>query len=143
MSIALQNKNYSTQDAFGRRVAARLDSGAQHLPHEIAERLKAARMVALSARKVPQMQVAGGIVSNGGTAALLLGDGHRSLWEQFAALLPLVVLLVGLLTIGILQEQNRAQELAEVDAELLVDELPPAAYTDPGFTHFLSLKQQD
>jgi hypothetical protein len=31
----------------------------------------------------------------------------------------------------------RASEIAAVDAELLTDELPPAAYTDPGFLQFL------
>jgi hypothetical protein len=35
------------------------------------------------------------------------------------------------------QDQYRADELADVDVELLTDELPPAAYTDPGFIEFL------
>ena len=29
------------------------------------------------------------------------------------------------------------QELAEIDTALLVDDLPPAAYSDPGFVQFL------
>jgi hypothetical protein len=32
---------------------------------------------------------------------------------------------------------NRANELAEVDSALLIDDLPPAAYADPGFLQFL------
>jgi hypothetical protein len=35
------------------------------------------------------------------------------------------------------QSDRRATELAEVDAALLTDELPPAAYADPGFLQFL------
>jgi hypothetical protein len=30
-----------------------------------------------------------------------------------------------------------AFELAEVDSALLVDDLPPQAYADPGFAHFM------
>jgi hypothetical protein len=30
-----------------------------------------------------------------------------------------------------------------VDAELLADDLPPAAYTDPGFVHFLTTNRRD
>jgi hypothetical protein len=43
----------------------------------------------------------------------------------------------GLIVITTLQEDNRTDELAEVDAALLTDDLPPAAYTDPGFAQFL------
>ena len=40
-----------------------------------------------------------------------------------------------------MQVDNRANELAaEVDAALLTDDLPPAAYTDPGFAQFLKTK---
>ncbi|RYF37002.1 MAG: DUF3619 family protein, partial [Comamonadaceae bacterium] len=31
------------QDQFGRRLAARLDAGASQLPHDVSERLRAAR----------------------------------------------------------------------------------------------------
>jgi hypothetical protein len=30
-----------------------------------------------------------------------------------------------------------AQDLAEIDSAILADDLPPAAYTDPGFAQFL------
>jgi len=36
-----------------------------------------------------------------------------------------------------LQDEMRAKEIAEVDAELLIDDLPPQAYTDPGFAQFV------
>jgi hypothetical protein len=35
------------------------------------------------------------------------------------------------------QTDRRASELAEVDAALLTDDLPPSAYADPGFVQFL------
>jgi len=31
-----------------------------------------------------------------------------------------------------------ALELAEVDAALLIDDLPPQSYADPAFAHFLN-----
>jgi hypothetical protein len=54
-----------------------------------------------------------------------------------AAWLPLLALLLGLLAINVAQDEFRAHELAEVDAELLIDELPPGAFTDQGFAQFL------
>ena len=47
------------------------------------------------------------------------------------------MLVVGLLAINSIQNENRAREIAEVDAALLTDELPPAAFADPGFIQFL------
>jgi hypothetical protein len=51
----------------------------------------------------------------------------------------MVLLVVGLLTINMVLDEFRANEVAEVDAALLTDDLPPVAYTDPGFVHFLKL----
>jgi hypothetical protein len=36
-----------------------------------------------------------------------------------------------------MQDDNRAEELAAIDSALLTDDLPPAAYTDPGFAQYL------
>ena len=38
---------------------------------------------------------------------------------------------------------NRLGNQVMIDTELLTDELPPAAYTDPGFVHFLSINRRD
>jgi hypothetical protein len=48
-----------------------------------------------------------------------------------------VALVAGLLFINAEQNDDRARELAEVDVALLTDELPPAAFADPGFLQFL------
>ena len=40
---------------------------------------------------------------------------------------------------AVVLDEYRANEIAEVDAALLTDDLPPTAYTDPGFVHFLKL----
>jgi hypothetical protein len=45
--------------------------------------------------------------------------------------------------LGISEAQNelRARELAEVDLALLTDDLPPAAFADPGFLQFLQTEE--
>jgi hypothetical protein len=123
------------QDQFGRRVAARLDAGADELPHDITERLRAARVQALARRQVG-LQAAQTVSATAGQAALT-GDEHVSLWRRLASVLPLLVLAAGLVTIHVIQNERRASEVAEVDAAILTDELPPAAYADPGFVQFL------
>jgi hypothetical protein len=47
------------------------------------------------------------------------------------------VLAAGLVLIHTVQTDRRASELAEVDVQLLTDDLPPQAYADPGFAQFL------
>jgi hypothetical protein len=123
-------------DQFGRAVAARLNAGTDELSYEVRERLRAARVRALETRK--KAAVAPTIMRNGGsTATLALGDGEPSLFNRIASVLPLILLAAGLVLIHIVQSDHRASELAEVDAALLTDDLPPAAYADPGFLQFL------
>jgi hypothetical protein len=123
------------QDQFGRRIAARLDAGADELPHDITERLRAARMQALARRQVG-LQAAQSVSATAGQATLA-GDERVSLWQRLASVLPLLALAAGLVAIHVIQNERRASEVAEVDAALLTDDLPPAAYADPGFVQFL------
>lgn len=126
------------QERFGRAVAARLSAGSHDLPHDIAERLRAGRMQALARRKVVQVRTAPASAVAGMTGgAALLGGGDGGWWTRVASVLPLVALVAGLVTISVWQEEDRTAEVADVDAALLTDELPPAAYTDPGFAQFL------
>jgi hypothetical protein len=47
------------------------------------------------------------------------------------------VLVGGFYLIGQVHQSQQIHAAAEVDAVLLADELPPAAYTDPGFAEYL------
>lgn len=132
----------SAQDRFARNVTARLTEGSMPLPHDISERLRIARMQAIAHRKQVVMRSATTVASQGGSTAALTfgGQGNNegsNWWTRFAATLPLVALVAGLLTIYVVQNDLHADELAEVDAALLTDDLPTAAYTDPGFVEFL------
>jgi hypothetical protein len=133
----------SYQDRLGRNIAARLSDTAQDIPNDISERLKVARMQALAKRKVIKLQAATSVNVQGGAASLNAGDFEGSIWNRLGALIPLLALVAGLLTIAVVQEQQRASEIADVDIELLADDLPPDAYTDPGFAHFLSINRRD
>ena len=130
------------QDRFGLRVAARLSQATQDLPHDISERLKSARVQALARRKVAVLAPAASRYLAGGAAVLGGGDEPIGWWGRLASVLPLVVLAVGLVTIHTLRNEQVAGELAAVDTALLVDDLPPAAYADPGFARFVELRRK-
>jgi hypothetical protein len=139
--FSLPYRNQLVQDRFGVKVAAQLSDAADALPHDISERLRAARMQALGARKVTTGQTARSVVGNGPTVSLTFGDEDVSLWNRIAATIPLIALMVGLVAIYVVQDDSRTRELADVDSALLTDDLPPAAFTDPGFAQFLKLSQ--
>ncbi|MEN9670201.1 MAG: hypothetical protein RL018_478, partial [Pseudomonadota bacterium] len=79
------------------------------------------------------------VFGSGTSASMSFDDEGLNLWSRLASFLPLIALVVGLITISVIQNDLRARELAEVDTALLVDDLPPAAYADAGFAQFLKL----
>lgn len=129
--------NFLPGDRFGREIARRLSDANASLDHDIAERLRVARQQAVAARQRAAAAMPAVAVSGGG-AALQLGTGDDvGLWARVAGMLPLLALVAGLLAIYVVQNDNRASEIAEIDAALLTDDLPTTAYTDPGFLQFL------
>lgn len=138
MTNSLQKQADILQDRYGLKTSSYLSAGAADLSYDISERLRAARVQAVSKRKIAKTVTAGSVVSSGAGAALTWGsEDGMSWWSRIGSVLPLIVLVVGLLMINSVQNDKRAQELAEVDAALLTDELPPAAFADPGFVQFL------
>ena len=135
-------------DAFARRLTARLSEGNASLPYDITERLRAARTQALDKRKkpvvVPVRQAAAQPVLVGANGSAMLGWGGEdgSWWRALVSAVPLAALVVGLVFINIAQDETGANEIAEVDAALLTDDLPPSAYADPGFLQFIKTSSQ-
>ena len=131
-SLSPTNALVSAQEAqFGRLVAARLSAGSENMSHDVGERLRVARMQAVARRRQPA-EVRAAVVASNGVATL-----GAVWWTRLGAIVPLIALVAGLITVSVMQEENRTSELAEVDSALLTDDLPPAAYTDPGFAQFL------
>ena len=143
MKISPQKRLDILQDRFGLKTASRLSAGSAELPHDISERLRSARVQAVSKRKISTVQTAAGLANSGGSAALTWGSGEGwNWWSRIGSVVPLIALVAGLLAINSFQSDNRTQELAEVDAALLTDDLPPAAFADPGFVQFLKTGRQ-
>ena len=131
-------------DALGRAIALRLDNDSPPLPYNVTERLRAARMQALAARK-PELSIAPALdlSLSAGQATLAWGAEGGSLWNRLGSFLPFIALIIGLISIQIIQSDSNTTEIAEIDSALLLDELPPLAYTDPGFLQFLKVNQTE
>ena len=138
MTNSLQNRVDILQDRFALKATSYLSASTTDLPYDISERLRAARVQAVSKRKIATVQAASNLVNTGSSAALTWGsnDGF-GWWAKVGSVMPLIALVVGLLTINSIQNDNRAQEVAEVDVALLTDDLPPAAFSGAGFVQFL------
>ena len=121
-------------DQFGRASAALLSHGAQSLPTGIKDRLYAARMKALSVRKTKKVLVQTRILAG---ATGNWGSHTSGVWDTVSWIAPLVVLVFGLIGIAQWQGDSRINDIAEVDAALLSDDVPPDAYADGGFMAFL------
>lgn len=138
MNTAPNHANEAAADLFARRVAARMAQGADDLPYDITERLRAARMQALAKRRVlAPVHKPAPVVLQSGSTAILGGGGDGGWWNALVSAIPLMALVIGLFAINIAQDENGLNEVAEVDAALLTDDLPPEAYADPGFMQFL------
>jgi Protein of unknown function (DUF3619) len=137
-------QSFSSQDVFARRIVNELDASLEDVPHHVSERLRAARVRALTLRKqkAPVPLYSASMHIQNGVATLGAGPGTGQLWEKMVSFLPLLVLLLGLMFIYEHQNDFRARELADVDQALLLDDLPPDAYTDPGFLKFLSVPRE-
>jgi Protein of unknown function (DUF3619) len=72
-----------------------------------------------------------------------LDDAPPSWGWRVASVLPLLVLLAGLWGINAWYQREQVQAAAEVDMALLSDDLPPAAYADPGFEEYLRTQAAD
>lgn len=128
-------------DRFGHKITARLADSEDTLPHDVTERLRAARVRAVDKRKWVLLQSATDIFSHArsGTATAGHGASHASWWNKLGIAGLVLTLAAGLFTINLIQDELGAQELAEIDTAILTDDLPPSAYIDPGFAQFLKL----
>ena len=89
------------------------------------ERLRAGREQALTKQKK-------------GSALAVAGGGSLGFDFGWAGqVVPLLVLLIGLLTMNYWQQNRYTEEVADIDAQMLADELPPSAYLDRGFDSWL------
>jgi len=120
------------------RLSARLAGGLTAQIDNISERLRFAREKSLArSREVrlaaPASHSIVGVSARG--AAVLAG--FVPWWQRAASALPLVMLVIGFMVIDHWAVREQVVAAADFDAQLLADDLPPAAYSDPGFAEFL------
>lgn len=135
---------------FGLRVAASLNERSTALPHDVSERLRFAREQALA--RAAQARAARTAVSTASPSVVQMGEtlalngdprgaggegGGNGLWAKLVSALPLLALLAGLLLMQQGQIHEQIVAAGEVDTALLSDNLPPSAFSDPGFAEFL------
>ena len=139
-NIALHATGRDALEArIGLRLAARLSERADRIEPDIAERLRFARENALERARAVRTAEQNVPLGGGSTATL----GHApSWWMRFAAVLPVVAVAAGLVLIQYWHNQAQIETAAEVDADLLADDLPPAAYSDAGFVEFLKTPRE-
>lgn len=112
-----------------------LDDSAQRLPLRVTHRLEQARKAALAG--VSDVAPRANRPTNRPTASATAYIAPYLPWRIAAVLLPTIVLVGGFMLIGNALERRDALEIAELEAALLVDDVPIAAYADPGFGAYL------
>ncbi|MDR3066323.1 MULTISPECIES: DUF3619 family protein [Comamonas] len=128
-------------DRIARQITARLSEGEALLPYEVTERLRASREQAVSIRRrevsVLHAQTSASASAQGSTLTLGSPDEGNGWWRTLVSAIPVFALIAGLVIYNSDTEQSMLSEVAEVDTALLTDDLPPAAYADPGFIQYL------
>jgi hypothetical protein len=126
---------------LGARLASGLTLTMESAPHDVTERLRFAREKAVArAHEIRRSAPVGAsaVVLAGSTSqGLALLGGFVPWWQRAASMLPLVMLVLGMVAIDHWAVREQVLAAADFDAQLLADDLPPAAYSDPGFAEFL------
>jgi len=114
---------------FGNKIRRVLDQGLAVRPAAQA-RLRAAREQALERQRAEP--------------AAVLAWADNVLWQlegwggiSVRVVLPLALLVAGVAGIYAWDQKQRIAEMADIDAQLLTDDLPIDAYLDRGFDHWL------
>ncbi len=123
---------------FAYKVRHALNARLDEIPQSTADRLANARKLAISRKKahVPaklaQRSFAGGVGSFFSFSSL----------GRAGVAIPLLALVAGLAGVYQYEQERRIEEIAELDAAVLSDELPLTAYLDHGFNAYLAQRAQ-
>lgn len=122
-----------SDDELGRKIGRHLDESLSRLDERVQARLLGARKVALA--RYGEARAAAGAWAWAGNVAGRLTGHHPNAWRYAAGAVALVAAVAG---ITYWQSHSRpADELAEIDARILTDDLPINAYLDKGFDSWL------
>jgi len=107
-------------DTLARKISAHLGHQPE-VPAHVASQLSQARARALMGADAPHRR----------------GGAWLGQWPSLRTGAGIALVMLGF-AYAAWQLENPASDLADLDAELLTGELPPAAYLDPAFVRFVS-----
>ncbi|MES2047879.1 MAG: DUF3619 family protein [Pseudomonadota bacterium] len=138
----MKSLNEAKDIEFAYKIRRALNESAENIPESSLNRLSNARKIALSRKKQESS------IAVFATKDVLAGhtgfsfQGPNSWFGKLGVVLPMLVLIVGLFGIYEYEQNQRINDLAEIDAAVLVDELPPDAYLDTGFSAYLNKAEE-
>ncbi len=125
----------TAESRLGHLVAGHLNARSEQLPDGVAERLRGIRHMAVD-RQPRSLQAA--IPARRPALAVVGGSGGEANWRlRLGLLLAVPTLLFGLYMLQHFQQERFVHRIADIDTALLLDDLPPQAYVDPGFRTYL------
>lgn len=126
---------------FAYQVKHALDQNLDNLPASTAERLALVRKLAISRKKPEPLRVR---LNQLAMAGHLSGALHAPLaWlGRFGVIMPLLVGTMVLIGMYEFEQEQRIEELAEMDVAVLSDDLPVSAYVDRGFNAYLATRDE-
>lgn len=125
------------EESFAKCIVSLLNAQSQHLSGDLQDRLREARMLAVSRAKPEPLLVAELQTTHRG---LRNGSWNSPVWSFTGWLIPIVIVTLGLIAISEWQQDQRIKDIANVDIALLTDDVPPDAFVDNGFMAYLKLK---
>ncbi|SDV50030.1 DUF3619 family protein [Chitinasiproducens palmae] len=127
------------EQLFARRLCHALDQHAAALPAATRGRLADARRRAMARKKAaaPVLVRVPALATAGGSTGVSDGPGGRHGARRLAALAAALAIGAALLGLGNVERQQRIDDYATLDAQMLSDALPIDAYLDHGFNGYL------
>ncbi|MCG2583208.1 DUF3619 family protein [Massilia sp. TS11] len=125
---------------FAYRVRHALNEQLDQLPASASDRLAKARKIAVSRKKAEAPLALAGRALAGHAGQFV--QTHLGWMTRLGVALPLLVLVAGLSGIYQYEQQQRINEIAELDAAALTDELPLNAYLDEGFNAYVTQQER-
>jgi hypothetical protein len=120
-----------SEDNFGKKIRFALNDSLELEPR-IADRLELARTLATEAHATRWVTT---VTHSGSSREATFSLLHDLTLPRL--LLPIIVLIVGLMTIQSLKQVQTAEEIEEIDTAVLTGDLPLDAYMDAGFDAWL------
>ena len=126
---------------FAYKVRHALNARLDDIPASTADRLANARKMALSRKKAHAPAILAHASFAGNVGSFFSCFSFLSLGRAGVAI-PLLALVAALAGVYQYEQERRIEELAELDAAVLSDELPLTAYLDHGFNAYLAQRAQ-